>query len=86
MFKRIGAKEELCVFGVYDASYHNDYKSVAGEMIMLGNKNTDKMSPLYWKSKQIQNVCHSAKETMNAMKMVDNSLYLKQQLAVLWFK
>ena len=38
MFSRIGTKEKLCLFGVCDGSYHNDEKSVAGEMIMFGNK------------------------------------------------
>ena len=46
-FRRIGTKEELCVLGVYDASYHNDEKSVAGEMIMLGNKVNERVSPIY---------------------------------------
>ena len=44
MFRRIGTKEELCVLGVCDASYHNNEKSEAGEMIMLGNKINKRVS------------------------------------------
>ena len=54
---------------------------------MLGNKKTSRVSPLFWKTKQIQHVCHSAKEaeTRNIMKLVDTSVYLGQQLAALLF-
>ena len=38
MFKKIGEKEELCIPGVFDTSYKNDDRSVAGEIIMLGNE------------------------------------------------
>ena len=38
MLKRIGNKKDLCLVGVCNASYHNDPKSLAGEIIMLGNK------------------------------------------------
>ena len=44
MFRRIGNKEDLCVIGVCDASYHNDDNSVGGEMIMLGSKKMDAAS------------------------------------------
>ena len=49
IFKRIGDKKDLCIIGVCDASYHCNDKSVAGEMVMLGNKNTTEASPLCWK-------------------------------------
>ena len=54
---------------------------------MLGNKYTNKVSPLFWKSRQIKNVCHSAKEaeTRNIMKLVDSSVYLGEQLSALLF-
>ena len=54
---------------------------------MLGNRHSSKVNPLYWKSKQIQNVCHSAKdaETRNIMKLMDTAVYLSQQLSVLLF-
>ena len=86
-FSKIGRKEDLVIHAVGDASYKSDGPSVGGNLIMLGNKETTSVIPLYWKSKQIKNVCHSAKEaeTRNVMKIVDTSVYLEQQLALLLF-
>ena len=61
-FSRIGTREDIIVHSVGDASYKCDSPSIGGNLVMLGNKTTRKVSPLYWKSKQIQKVCHSAKE------------------------
>ena len=47
MFWKVGEKKDLCVIGVCDASYHYDDNSVRGEMIMLGNKKTNYVSPIY---------------------------------------
>ena len=59
MFKKIGEKEDLCITSVTDASYKNDDRSVAGEIIMLGNDNNMDVSPIYWKSGVIKKVlCH----------------------------
>ena len=86
-FCRIGEKEDLVIHAVGDASYKLEGLSIGGSLVMLGNKYNDNVSPLFWKSKQIQKVCHSAKdaETRNVMAMVDTSLYLKQQLSMLLF-
>ena len=53
---------------------------------MLGHK-SKKVSPLFWKSKQILKVCHSAKEaeTRNIMSLVDTAAYFAEQLKVLLF-
>ena len=86
-FAKVGKKEDLILHAVGDASFKCDGPSVGGRLIMLGSKNSDKVSPLFWKSKQIQHVCHSAKEaeTRNIMKLVDTSVYLSQQVAALLF-
>ena len=86
-FSVVGKKEDLVIHAIGDASYKSDGPSVGGSLIMLGNNKTSRVSPLYWKSKQIRTVCHSAKdaETRNVMKMVDTAVYLAQQLAVLLF-
>ena len=47
LFKRIGEKDDLCVIGVCDASYHTDDNSVGGEIIMLGSKKTNYVSPIF---------------------------------------
>ena len=86
-FSMVGRKEDLVIHAVGDASYKCDAPSIGGNLLMLGNKNTTRVSPLYWKTKQIKNVCHSAKEaeTRNIMKNVDISVYLSEQLSVLLF-
>ena len=47
LFTKIGERDELCVMGVSDASYHHDDRSVAGEMIMLGNERAERAAPVY---------------------------------------
>ena len=86
-FAKIGNKQDLVLHAVGDASFKCDGPSVGGQLIMLGNKYTNKVSPLFWKSRQIKNVCHSAKEaeTRNIMKLVDSSVYLGEQLSALLF-
>ena len=86
-FTRIGHKEDLVVHAIGDASYKSDGPSIGGSLIMLGSRNCTKVNPLFWKSKQIRNVCHSAKdaETRNIMTVVDTAVYMSQQLSVLLF-
>ena len=86
-FSKVGNVNDLVLHAVGDASYKCDGPSVGGQLVMLGNIRTNKASPLYWKSKQIRHVCHSAKEaeTRNIMKLVDTSVYLKEQLSALLF-
>ena len=85
MFKRLGDKKELCVTGVSEASYKNDDRSVAGEIIMLANERNMDISPIYWKSGVIKRVCMSPKaaETRALMKMVDDSTNLARQVSQL---
>ena len=87
-FTVVGKREDLVIHAVADASYKIDAPSIGGNLIMLGNKNTDRVSPIYWKSKQIPKVCHSAKdaETRNIMTNVDTAVYLSQQLSILLFE
>ena len=87
VFGKVGCKEDLVIQAVGDASYKCDSPSIGGSLIMLGNKYSSKVNPFYWKSKQIQNVCHSAKdaETRNFLKLMDTAVYLSQQLSVLIF-
>ena len=86
-FTVVGKREDLVIHAVGDASYKCDAPSVGGNLMMLGNRNTNIVSPIYWKSKQIPKVCHSAKdaETRNIMTNVDTAVYLSQQLSILLF-
>ena len=73
--------------GIGDASYKTDDKAVGGVLLFLVDKAMTRMSPLYWKSKQIMKVAHSSKdaETLNISKMLDDSMYLARQLEMLYF-
>ena len=85
MFKKIGEKEDLCITGVTDALYKNDDRSVAGEIIMLGNEKNMDVSPIYWKSGVIKKVCMSPKaaETRALMKIVDDATNQARQVSQL---
>ena len=82
VFKRIGDKKELCIVGVCDASYHCDDKSVAGEIVMLGNKETTDALPIYWKLGVIRKVCLSPKaaETRALIRLVDDGMSMARQV------
>ena len=86
-FGKIGKREDLKIYGLGDASYKCDSKSIGGNLILVGNKKNDKVSPIYWKTKTIKQVCHSAKdaETRNLIKLVDDSVYLAKGVEQLIF-
>ena len=85
MFWKIGEKQELCVSGISDASYHQEGNAVSGEMILLGNKKNVAASPLYWKAGVIRKVCLSPKaaETRSLIKVVDDTLCLSRQISLM---
>ena len=85
MLENTGYKKKLCFIVVCDASYNCDDKSVSGEIIMLGNKETTDASPIYWKSGVIRKVCMSPKaaETRGVMKIVDDAMNFAEQLKIL---
>ena len=85
LFTRIGEKDELCVIGVSDASYHYDDRSVAGEIIMLGSKKTENAAPLYWRSGVIRKVCISPKaaETRSLLRLMNGCIHMAKQLSQL---
>ena len=85
IFGKITGKDDLCVVGISDASYNQEGHSVAGEMILLGSKNTEVAAPMYWKSGIIRKICTSPKaaETRAVMKLVDDSSNMSRQLSIL---
>ena len=87
VFSKVGEKDDLVVFGLGDASYRCDAKSIGGNLILLGSKCTYNAVPIFWKSKTIQKVCHSAKaaETRNLSKLVDDSVFFATQFGQLIF-
>ena len=83
--RKIGAKEDLCLIGVTDASYYQTDNAVSGEIIMKGNIKTKAVSPIYWKSGVIRKVCLSPKaaETRSMIRIIDDSVCLAKQISLL---
>ena len=54
---------------------------------MLADKDKDRVSPLFWKSKQITRVCKSSKdaETRAGGKCVEDAIYLAQRIEMVLF-
>ena len=52
-FGKIGKKRHLKIFGLGDASYKYDSKSIGGNLILLGNNINEKVAPIYWKTKTV---------------------------------
>ena len=50
------------LIGVGDASFKQDDKAVGGVILLLANKDFERASPIYWKTKQIERVYHSSKD------------------------
>ena len=75
------------LIGIVDASFKTDEKSVGGMMLMIANEQMTKASPVMWKSKQIDRVCHSSKdaETLALSKMLDEATFMARQIETLLF-
>ena len=55
--------------------------------MFLANSTLSRTLPIFWKSKQIDRVCHSSKdaEKLNLLKMVDDSVLAARQLELLLY-
>ena len=86
-FRKIGDNEDLMVVGIGDASFKSDDKAVGGVLLFLTDSKMTRASPIFWKSKQIERVCHSSKdaETLNVSRMVDDATFAARQLELLLF-
>ena len=86
-YGHIGNKEDLVVIGLGDASYKQDDKAIGGVILLLANSSFTRASPIYWKSKQIERVCHSSNnaEKLNLIKMVDDAVLTSRQLELLLY-
>ena len=75
------------MIGIVDASYKSDEKSIGGMLIALANDKMTRASPIMWKSKQIERVCHSSKdaETLAMNKLIDELVYIARQVEILLF-
>ena len=75
VFGKFARKQDMCVIGISDASYHQENLTIAGAMIMIGNVNNKRTVPVYWKSGVVNRVCTSPKasETRGVMLVVDDA-------------
>jgi len=87
VYGRVADKENMQIIGIVDASYKSDEKSIGGMLIVLANENITRASPIMWKSKQIDRVCHSSKdaETLAMSKLIDELVYIAKQVEILLF-
>merc|ERR1712243_497390 len=87
VYGRVGDKDNLQIIGVVDASYKSDEKSIGGMLVMIADERMTVVSPVIWKSKQIERVCHSSKdaETLAMSKLLDEIIYIAKQVEILLF-
>ena len=80
VFGKVADKGKLRIIGVSDASYNQEEQSVAGEIIMLGNKDGMNVLQIYWKSGIIRKefTLPKAGETRGVMKIVDDGVNMTQ--------
>lgn len=86
-YGRIGKKEKFQMVGIGDFSFKTDEKVIGGEVLLLLNQDLTRTSPIYWKTKQFERVCHSSKdaETLNLSKLVEDAVFAVRQLETLLF-
>merc|ERR1712163_38431 len=87
IYGKLGERETLQVVGIVDASIKNDDKFIGGMIIVLANEDMTKASPLMWKAKQIDRVCHSSKdaETLAMTKIIDELVYMSRHVEILLY-
>ena len=87
LYSKIGPYDEIQVIGIGDASYKCDDKSIGGNLVLFGDRENQKGTPIFWKSKQISRTAHSAKdaETLNILKLMDDTVSLARQTECLLY-
>ena len=82
VFGRVAKKQDRCVIGISNASFHQENPTITGAMIMEGNVKNKRMAPVYWKSGVVNRVCTSPKasETRGVMLVVDDAKNVADQL------
>ena len=85
-YEHIGDKDNLMIVGIGDTSLKTGDKAIGGVILFLTNSLMTRASPIYWKAKQIDRVCHSSKdaETLNLLTMAEDSVYAANQLDAVW--
>ena len=57
-YEWIRDKKDLIIVGVGDTSFKQDDKAIGGVPLFLANSVMTQVTPIFWKSKQIERVCH----------------------------
>ena len=78
-------KEELQIIGIRNLSFKTDGKAIARVLLLLANRDLTNASSFYWKSKQIERVCHSSKDVgiSNISRMIDDAVFVERQVEIL---
>ena len=73
VFGKVARKQDMCVIGISNASYHQENPTIVGAMIIIGNVKNKRTVPVYWKSGIVNRVCTSPKasETRGVILVVD---------------
>merc|ERR1712240_404550 len=81
VFGRVARKQDTCMIGISDASYHQENPTIA-TMIMIGNVKHKRNAPVYWKIGVVNRVCTTPKasETRGVMLVVDDANNVMDQL------
>ena len=87
-YEHIGNKDNLMIVGIGDAFLKTGDKAIGRVILFLTNSSLRRASPIYWKAKQIERVCHSSKdaETLNLLTMVEDSVYAAKQLEKILYR
>ena len=87
VYRNLGKPEDLRVIGFSDASFNTDKRSTGGQVILLGNKRNEDVSPIMWKTKLIRKVCRSSKdaELLSLGTVADHAIHLGKQLEEILF-
>jgi hypothetical protein len=87
MFRKVGDKHDLVVYGLADGSYKLGDSSIGGDLVVLGHRSSLVGVPIYWKSKTLKTVCTSAKaaETCSMSRLLDDVQFFQIQLHQLLF-
>ena len=84
-YGKVGMKEELQIVGIGDALFKTHEKAVRGFILLLVDKDFSRASQIYWKTKQIERVCHAPKdsETLVWNKLVEDAVFAARQIETL---
>ena len=62
-YGRVVGRDRLQLIGIGDASFKWDDKAVGVVILYLAEQDFERLSLIYWKTKEIERVCHALKET-----------------------